>query len=533
MLTLLNPTALLSLTGLLVPVAIHLWNRRPGREVAVGSLRWLAAGANRRLRNLKLEQLWLLLLRAALLAALAVAVTGPLWRQQLPASRGVVLLSPEVLRLPALDALRPAIDSLRRRGYALRWLREGFPRVSSRQWRAAGGADSVPAAGAAGFAWARVQQAVGVFPGQPLYVVTTAALRDFQGTHVPPSAVTWQLLPDTASSSWLQAAAIRGKRGDSLRLLVGRSKATQTTFRTATIGYRNEPHEQFRVANLPALRLDTLADNSRTTFALVPVKPGSGLRTPIDCGTPPQVIEIYASPAYARDAHYLEAALRAAATGLLNPPLLRRLATRPDHLQAYWTFWLSDEPLPKGERSSSSHIWREAAGPGVADTARLATTETQAAPITVFRRGTELPSDTREPGWVDGRGRPLLSRQTGVAGIFYQLHTHLDPAWSTLADAPQLPARLLRLLQPTPTDEGLYAVTELDRQLAQYDQRTLDPAQLTTSRQAQAAAPSRVLNQRITDLQPWLVLVAGLLLLLERLLARRRENQALTSSIVP
>ncbi|MDQ2771566.1 MAG: BatA domain-containing protein, partial [Bacteroidota bacterium] len=62
MFTLLHPAALLALTGLLVPVAIHLFNRRPGREVAVGSLRWLAAGANRRLRHLKLEQLWLLLL---------------------------------------------------------------------------------------------------------------------------------------------------------------------------------------------------------------------------------------------------------------------------------------------------------------------------------------------------------------------------------------------------------------------------------------------------------------------------------------
>ena len=98
-----NPSALLALLGLLVPLAIHLWNRRPGREVAVGSLRWLAAGANRRLRNLRLEQLWLLLLRAALLAVLAVAIAGPTWRQVLPPGRGQVLVTErarEVLPLP-------------------------------------------------------------------------------------------------------------------------------------------------------------------------------------------------------------------------------------------------------------------------------------------------------------------------------------------------------------------------------------------------------------------------------------------------
>ena len=531
MFTLLNPTALLALTGLLVPVTIHLWNRRLGREVAVGSLRWLAAGANRRLRNLKLEQLWLLLLRAALVAVLAVAAAGPVWRQPLPASKGVVLLSPEALRLPALAALRPGIDSLRRRGYALRWLAQDFPRVPGTQWRVGGAADSVPVAGSAGFAWARVQQAAGVFPGQPLYVVTTAALHDFQGNHVPPSAVTWQLLPDTATSSWLQAATIWGKRGDSLRLMAGSSKATQTTFRTETIGYRNEDHEQFRVANLPALRLDTLVDGSRT-FALVPARPGTGPTIPIDCGTPPQVIQIYASPIYARDAHYLEAALRAAAMGLLNPPLLRRVQTRPAHL-AHWTFWLSEEPLPPGWEESGSQVWREAAGPGVADTARLATAVGTA--VAVFRRGSSGPAPGSETLWADGQGRAILSRQALGRGALYQLHTRLDPTWSQLADDPELPARLLALLQPEATDDAAATLFRprnpaLEQRLSRLDQRALDPAQLTTAARLQpTAAPNSTGEQRTTDLRPWLVLMAGLLFLLERLLARHRETWAVTS----
>ncbi len=112
-----NLSALLALLALLVPLAIHLWNRRPGREVAVGSLRWLAAGANRRLRNLRLEQVGLLLLRAALLAVLALAVAGLAWRQPLPASRGQVLVSPALAGTGTLAAVRPTLDSLRRRGY--------------------------------------------------------------------------------------------------------------------------------------------------------------------------------------------------------------------------------------------------------------------------------------------------------------------------------------------------------------------------------------------------------------------------------
>jgi hypothetical protein len=125
LLTLTNSSALLALLGLLVPLAIHLWNRRPGREVAVGSLRWLATGANRRLRNLRLEQVLLLLVRAALLAGLALALAGPQWRQPQPAGRGQVLVSPELADGSSLAAVRPTLDSLRRRGYALRWLAAG------------------------------------------------------------------------------------------------------------------------------------------------------------------------------------------------------------------------------------------------------------------------------------------------------------------------------------------------------------------------------------------------------------------------
>ena len=545
MFTLLNPFALLALAGLLVPVAIHLWNRRPGREVAVGSLRWLAAGANRRMRNLKLEQLWLLLLRAALLVVLAVAVAEPVWRTELPTSRGVVLLSAEAAKLPALASLKPIIDSLRQKGYALRWLASGFSRVPGATWRAVADgrasstADSV-ADDAKAFAWARVQQAVAAFPGQPLLVVTSAGLRNIGGSHAPlPAAVSWQALPDTTTCTWLQAATLWGKRNDSLRLLVGRSNAAQTTFRIETIGNRNESHEQFRVSGLPPLRLDTQAGGGRT-FDLVPARSGSSPAIPINCGTPPEVIEIYASPEYAADARYLEAALRAAATGILNPPVLRRVTKRPDQLGYHWMFWLSNEALPKNwqeQGGRNTHVWREAAGQGVADTAQLATTETEAAPVTVFRRDTAFPSATSQPVWTDSRGRTLLSRQALGTSTLYQLHTRLSPAWSTLADDPQLPARLLRLLQPAPTDEAPTAATTMDEQLARYDQRMLDPAQLfakreTTSRQLEATAQKGVAPAafRTTDLRPWLVLLAGLLLLFERLLAHRRASQALPIS---
>ena len=545
MLTLLNPFALLALLGLLVPVAIHLWNRRPGREVAVGSLRWLAAGANRRLRNLKLEQVWLLLLRAALLAVLAMAVAEPVWRQRQPASRGQVLLSPEVPGTPAFTALRPTIDSLRRRGYVVRWLANGFARVPRGAWRADSavwGGDSMAgkvmgARPAAAFAWARVRQAADVFPGQPLFVVTSAATRNFQGIHSPlPAGITWQLLPDGANKTWLQAAALRT---DSLQLLLGQSNETQTSFRLVSVP-RPQPGAELRVTGLPPLQFERGAAGS----LLQPLRAnGDSLANPaltIPVRTQPLHVIIYATTGYAADARYLRAGLRAAAVGLPVPLALTSTAQIPSPMTpADWLFWLSDAPIPAEWRTQllkGTKIWQQARGAGVADMATLATTGAEAVAVAVFRRDNIAPLKTAQPLWTDSQGRPLLTRQAQGTGAIYQLHTRLDPAWSELGNDPALPARLLALLQPAPTDGPSSEETTLDQALATQDQRALDPTQLFNGNALpanKAIAPRSVLTPafRVTDLRPWLVLAAGLLLLLERLLARRREVRTLSSPL--
>ncbi len=537
MFTLLHPAALLALAGLLVPVAIHLFNRRPAREVAVGSLRWLAAGANRRLRQLKLEQLGLLLLRAALLAVLAVAVAGPVWRTTRPASRGVVLLSAEAAQLPALVALKPAIDSLRRRGYALRWLAADFPWVPVPAWRALSTGRASAAADSAagqtgGWAWARVRQAAATFPGQPLYVVTSSALRNFRGSHGPlPATVNWQVLPDTTTASWLAAAETAD--GKNLSLLVGHSNGALTTYRWAKVRVRHQSLPM-QVAGLAPVRLQA-GSKGGENLVLVPVsapKSDDG----IAFGRPPMLIEIYASPEFAADARYLEAALRAAGSALAIAPRVRRQLARPTRLQADWTFWLSGEPLPsawQADLKNHRNLWREAAGPGVADTASFATEIPGDAPAAVFRRAAAA-----EPGgetvWADGRGRALLARHSLSHGNIYQLTTRFNPAWSELADDPQLPARLLELLQPEPACPIGLPLTQLARLEAAHDRRALDPAQLPATSGASARATRPKIEApaafRQTDLRPWLVLLAALLLLVERLLAHRRETATLPAA---
>ena len=125
------------------------------------------------------------------------------------------------------------------------------------------------------------------------------------------------------------------------------------------------------------------------------------------------------------------------------------------------------------------------------------------------------------------RGRAILTRQALGQGRVYQLLTRLDPTWSTLADDPQLPARLLELLQPEPTGNSGGKQTRLAEAEAVHDRRALAPTQLPSAAES-AALPATITppppSFRTTDLRPWLVLLAGLLLLLERLLAHRRAE---------
>ncbi|OGX81207.1 hypothetical protein BEN48_06275 [Hymenobacter glacialis] len=538
MFTLLSPSALLALLGLLVPIAIHLWNRRPGREIAVGSLRWLAAGANRRLRNLKPEQLWLLLLRASLLAVLAVAVAGPVWQQLVPRGRGQVLLSPQVIGTPAFAALRPTVDSLRRRGYALRWLTPGFPKMSRAALRAdsLGQRDSArllsgsTALTSASYA-ERVRQAAGAFAGQPLFVATPATLSGFQGLLAPlPARVTWQTLPVGTATAWVQAAAFRG---DSLRLLMGTSDENQTAFRWTSIA-KPPPNGMVRPAGTPAYRLE-----AGSLQPLAGAKASRGKALPaVLVRTQPLRVVIYSTPEYALDARYLQAGVRATAPGLAVPlALSTTTAPPPATTPTDWLFWLSSAPLPAewqaAVRKSGTKVWQETTGAGVADISRLLPISADEVPAMIMKRQRpdSLAASTASALWVDGQGRAVLSRLAQGQGAIYNLHTRLNPNWSNLADSPALPTRLLALLQPETTDALLPGQRSgPDQALAAQDQRALDPAQLyasTAAPAAQAAAPRppAPLASRQTDLRPWFVLLAGLLFACERLLARRRDGQ--------
>ena len=80
MLSFATPAAFFALGLLAVPIALHLWSRRTGRPQRIGNVAFFAAAPPPATRHPRLDDLWLLVLRCAVIAALVAALAGPSWR---------------------------------------------------------------------------------------------------------------------------------------------------------------------------------------------------------------------------------------------------------------------------------------------------------------------------------------------------------------------------------------------------------------------------------------------------------------------
>ncbi|UOR04551.1 BatA domain-containing protein [Hymenobacter aerilatus] len=514
----LHPTAgLLALLGLLVPLLVYLWNRRPAQVVQVGSLRWLETAANRRLRRLKPEQLLLFLLRAALVGVLALAVAGLSWQEPAPPVRGQVLLSPDLLTSPVLAAVRPSIDSLRQQGYELRQLRRGFPQVPARTWARLASptpslTDSLRALLPADNLWMRAQQAADSFPVRPLRVFSTAALRRFEGPRPAlPANLQWQLVPTPDSARWLQAAALVGT--DSLRLLLGRSTEDGTTFRRLTV-QRPANGAAVRVAGLTGISYQTTANGAQLRTAdstMVPVR------------TTPVRVWLLTDATYAPEACYWRAAVQAVSVGLAAPLQLTAATQVPAGSLPDAVIWLKDAALPAAWQQATTpgtQVWQVGRGSGRAVSSTFVPTNTQTA-VAIQRLDSLTTVARAQTIWQDAAGRPLLTRQALGAGTLYHLHTRLHSNWSALGESPALPGLLLPLLQPPVAPTHLLA----------HDQRTLDPHELLTTAAPTAIPVSAASTPPpATDLRPWVVLAALLLFGLERVVSLRATGRLSTAT---
>lgn len=118
---LLAPLGLVALAALALPLLIHLVRRLELTTTEFAALRWVAERVRPR-RRLRFERPWLLLLRLALLALLALLLARPVLLAPAAPTRPWVVVAPGVERGAAHAAVSAADADWR-------WLAPGFPRL--------------------------------------------------------------------------------------------------------------------------------------------------------------------------------------------------------------------------------------------------------------------------------------------------------------------------------------------------------------------------------------------------------------------
>jgi Aerotolerance regulator N-terminal len=236
------PLWLYALATLAIPLALHLWSRRPREVIRVGSLRHVTDLAEARSWSARLTEPLLLLLRLAILASIVLALAGPrISNARLGRTVGqLVLVEPELLADPAPIRSDPLLDSLARSRATVHLLQWGFPKV---QLDGVKSEFQVPHASpaASGTIWDLLLAADHlVSPGGGMIVIARPrvsalggrrpALRARVDWHVPPSppALTW------SAARWRTA-------GDTLVTLTGRGDTRGIRYQSeAAPASRNE-----------------------------------------------------------------------------------------------------------------------------------------------------------------------------------------------------------------------------------------------------------------------------------------------------
>lgn len=98
-----NPFYLWTLLGLLVPIAIHLWSKKEAKIIKIGSIKLLSPSDSKQSSRIKLNELWLLVLRMFILAIIAIIISEPQWQSKLKNSPLTYIVDPAVLKTGVLD----------------------------------------------------------------------------------------------------------------------------------------------------------------------------------------------------------------------------------------------------------------------------------------------------------------------------------------------------------------------------------------------------------------------------------------------
>jgi hypothetical protein len=119
-----NPIWLWGLTGLLIPVGIHLLSLKEGKIIYIGSVRHLRESNTAQFSSIRLNEIFLLLIRCLLITLLVFLLAGFQLNIGGNAAKKLVIIDKGIEKESIAKSL---LDSLEQKGFEARFLSKNFP----------------------------------------------------------------------------------------------------------------------------------------------------------------------------------------------------------------------------------------------------------------------------------------------------------------------------------------------------------------------------------------------------------------------
>lgn len=305
---LLHPTYGFALLGLLIPIAIHLWNRKQGKTIRVGSIQLFSEQSSKKSSSLQLSEWVLLLLRGVILSLIVLALTGPVWNTDRNQEPMAYVVAPDLL---ASDA-RADIQAMTQQS-SLYLLSTGVPQWD---WESELPATKQPAS-----LWNLIPELERI-PADSIIVLTQGKQSNFKGpTPRTAKPMSWMVVESQAAET---DEVIEAVKDDGKALVVhSQSDRDQQTFRYQRLSLKE-------VSNTDSLQVGD---------QWVTIQQRDSLH-----------IELRYSDERKREAEYIAAGLRAVSKFKLIPLQIRMQqdTVKPINASTQTLIWLHDTLPIKG-----------------------------------------------------------------------------------------------------------------------------------------------------------------------------------------
>lgn len=408
MIQFLQPIWLWAITGIAVPLVIHLWNIKEGKTVKVGSIMFVQEAARSQAKSLKLSELLLLLLRCLLIICCALLLAQPVLNRTAAAKNAGWVLLPAAAKQEVYQHFKTAIDSLVKAGYELHLLEKDFPATTPNAGDTSARAD--------GNYWGLIAGLNSQLPAaSPVEIFTDGQQRHFMGDR-PATALSIRWHTWSPGDSTVTSLLAFATPDDSTREVKMHSTADGTWF--------------------------TLVNGSAGGNADT-----NGIR-----------IALYAGKNNA-DAGYLLAALEALKEFTSRKIIITRLS---DPIlpagNTDWLFWLSEQPTPEGH---NGNIFRYAGSKALPISAQVHTGEG------VGFRTFKLRENNNEliPVWGDGKS--IVLGRNSKAPKQLEFNSRFLPQWTDLVWQGGFPKLIASLVLKQNGDFNMQLLNRIDPQQVQ------------------------------------------------------------------